>query len=119
MEMTLLGATRVDLGAMAIEVLCIPQSSSIPGTSQSDCLASYLGHSLGEPYPTAEIQSACSTVPADWPCINICTPEIIVKSMEKNTQKNCLVWLFNGISTFVGYLMPKSFSEQKNSSGTI
>ena len=29
-----------------------------------------------------------------------------------------LVSLFNGISTFVGYLMPKLFS-QKNSSGTI
>ena len=28
------------------------------------------------------------------------------------------VSLFNGISTFVGYLMPKPFSE-KNSSGTI
>ena len=29
-----------------------------------------------------------------------------------------LVSLFNGISTFVGYLMPKPFF-QKNSSGTI
>ena len=29
-----------------------------------------------------------------------------------------LVSLFNGISTFMGYLMPKLFSE-KNSSGTI
>ena len=29
-----------------------------------------------------------------------------------------LVSLFNGISTFVGYLMPNLFSE-KNSSGTI
>ena len=29
-----------------------------------------------------------------------------------------LVSLFNGISTFVGYLMPKTFSK-KNSSGTI
>ena len=29
-----------------------------------------------------------------------------------------LVSLFNGISTFVGYLMPKPFFE-KNSSGTI
>ena len=28
------------------------------------------------------------------------------------------VSLFNGISTFVGYVMPKPFSE-KNSSGTI
>ena len=29
-----------------------------------------------------------------------------------------LVWLFNGISTFVGYLMPNLFS-LKNSSGTM
>ena len=28
------------------EVLRIPQSSSITGTSSSDCLVSYLGHSL-------------------------------------------------------------------------
>ena len=28
------------------EVLCIPQSSSITATSQSDCLVSYPGHSL-------------------------------------------------------------------------
>ena len=37
-----------------------------------------------------------------------------------DTQKLWFGWvsLFNGISTFVGYLMPKPFSE-KNSSGTI
>ena len=29
-------------------VLHIPQSPSINGTSPSDCLVSYLGHSLGE-----------------------------------------------------------------------
>ena len=29
------------------EVLRIPQSSSIAGTSPSDCLVSYPGHSLG------------------------------------------------------------------------
>ena len=29
------------------EVFCIPQSSSIAGTSPSDCLVSYLGHLLG------------------------------------------------------------------------
>ena len=28
-------------------VLCIPQSSSITGTSPSNCLVSYLGHSFG------------------------------------------------------------------------
>ena len=38
---------RVDLGAMGIKgVLRIPQSSSITGTSPSDCLVLYPGHSL-------------------------------------------------------------------------
>ena len=47
-------------------VLRIPQSSSITGTSPSDCLVSYPGHSLGGgSYPSAEIQSAYSTAPAD------------------------------------------------------
>ena len=32
-------------------VLCIPQSSSIAGTSSSDCLVSYPGHLLGGVLP--------------------------------------------------------------------
>ena len=36
-------------------VLHIPQNSSITGTSPSDCLVSYPGHSLGWFYPSAEI----------------------------------------------------------------
>ena len=48
-------------------VLRIPQSSSIAGTSPSDCLVSYPGHSLGGgSYPSAEKQSVYSTAPADW-----------------------------------------------------
>ena len=49
-------------------VLCIPQSSSITGTSPSDFFVSYPGHSLGEgrSYPSAEKQSVYSTTPADW-----------------------------------------------------
>ena len=48
-------------------ILRIPQSSSIIGTSPSDCLVSYLGHSLGEwSYPSAEMQSVYSTAQADW-----------------------------------------------------
>ena len=38
-------------------VLRIPQSSSITGTSPSDCLVSYTGHSLEEYYPPDEMQS--------------------------------------------------------------
>ena len=45
------------------EVLHIPQS--ITGASLSDCLVSYLGHSLVGSHPSAEKQSVYSTVPAD------------------------------------------------------
>ena len=38
--------------------------------------------------------------------------------MINHIIRSGLVSLFNGISTFAGYLMPKPFSE-KNSSGTI
>ena len=47
-------------------VLRIPQSSCITGTSPSDCLVSYPGHSFGVFYSSAEVQSVYSTAPADW-----------------------------------------------------
>ena len=48
-------------------VLCIPQSSSINETSPSDCLVSYLGHSLGrESDPSVEMQSVYSAASAVW-----------------------------------------------------
>ena len=46
-------------------VLSIPQSSSITGTSPSDCLVSYLGHSLMWFYPFAEKQSVYFTATAN------------------------------------------------------
>ena len=50
------------------EVLHIPQSLIITGTSLSNCLMSYPGHSLerGVSYPSAEVQLMHSTAPADW-----------------------------------------------------
>ena len=47
-------------------VLHIPQGPSITGTSPSDCLVSYPGHSSGGSYPSAEVQSVYFTDPADW-----------------------------------------------------
>ena len=41
------------------------QTSNITWTSPSDCLVSYLGHSLGVTYPSVEKQSVYSTSPAD------------------------------------------------------
>ena len=46
-------------------VLRIPQRSSITRASPSDCLVSYLGHSLGG-YLSTEIKSVYSIAPADW-----------------------------------------------------
>ena len=46
--------------------LIISQSPCITGASPSDCLMSYPGHSLGESYPSAEMQSLYSATPADW-----------------------------------------------------
>ena len=40
-------------------------NSSITRVSPSDCFVSYPGHSWGESYPTAGMQSVYSTAPAD------------------------------------------------------
>ena len=49
------------------EVLRIHQTSNITRTSPSDCLMSYIEHSLGvESYPSAEKQSVYSTASGDW-----------------------------------------------------
>ena len=50
----------------SIAMYHIPQSSSITEASPSDCLLSYPGYSLGEFYPSAEMQSMYSTTTADW-----------------------------------------------------
>ena len=48
-------------------VPCIVWSSSITGTSLSDCLMSYLGHLLGGgTYSSAEMLLVYSIAPADW-----------------------------------------------------
>ena len=69
-DRTLSGATTLGLSGPGSngneEVLCIPQNSSITGTSQSDCLVSYLEHLLEESYHSAEMQLVYSTAPADW-----------------------------------------------------
>ena len=60
-DRTLSGATTQGQSRPVVNgnerVLRIPQGSSITGTSPSDCLVSYPGHSLGESYPSAEKQS--------------------------------------------------------------
>ena len=76
--------------------LSIPQSSSITGASTSDCLVSYLGHSLEEPYPFVGMQLVYSTALVNWavqPC---------------SSTDMAITWLFefHSISTSMGYSMP-------------
>ena len=66
-------------------VLHISQSSSITGTSPSNCLVSYPGLSLGwGSYPSADVQSVYSTAAADWANLYV----------RKNHEisKNCFHW---------------------------
>ena len=58
---------RVDQGAMAIKgYLRILQNSNIAGASPSDYSTSYPRHSLGESYPSAEMQLVYSAAPEGW-----------------------------------------------------
>ena len=74
-DRTLSGATIPDLnetGSNGNEwVFYIPQSSSITGTSPSDCLVSYLGHSLGGGLTLLQRCSRCILQPAGlhWNCV--------------------------------------------------
>ena len=67
------------------EILRIPQSSSITGISPSDYLVSYPGHSLGESYPPAEMQSVYSTTPINWANqMKMIKTKKIINVQEKN-----------------------------------
>ena len=67
LDKTLSAATTPDQSGPGSDgnegVLRIPQSSSITGTSPSDCLVSYPGHWLRGSYPTAEKKSVYSKSP--------------------------------------------------------
>ena len=71
-DYTLSGATTPDQSRPGSHsndgLLHIPQSSKT-GTSPSDCLMSYTGHSLVQSYLSAEIQSMYSTASVDRPKI--------------------------------------------------
>ena len=68
--MTLSGATTSGQRGSGSDwnegVLQISQSSTIIGASPSDCLVSYLGHSLGDSYSNAEMQLVYSAAQAAW-----------------------------------------------------
>ena len=80
---------------------------------------SCLGHSLGEFYSSAEMQSAYYTAPADWTSICLCPIYKWNRSVWKayvldwNTRNHrtyityAMLHCFNGISIFVIYSKPK------------
>ena len=59
--------------------------SPITGASPSDFLVFYPGHSLKESYPSEEMQSVYSAVPANWANTKVDMP---IKKETKPTKKN-------------------------------
>ena len=57
---------RVNLGDMVIKGYFASPKTPASLMVTSDCLVSYLGHSFGVSYPSAEIQSVFSAAPANW-----------------------------------------------------
>ena len=61
----------------------ISQSSSITEISKSDCFVSYPGHSLGESYPSAEMNSCILQPQPTGPKISRYFHEILVNMYYK------------------------------------
>ena len=98
--------TSIDLGLGSDgneEELRIHQTSSITGTSPSDCLESYPKHSLWESYLAAEKQSVYFTAPADW-ATRVVAPKSVLSmgQIELNSvlMLNWIaVWHLNPVQT--------------------
>ena len=69
-DRTLSGATTLGQSGPGNDgnkgVLHVPQTSSISEASSSDCLVSYPGGLLEEPYSFAEMKSVYSAAAVDW-----------------------------------------------------
>ena len=81
-------------------VLYIPQSSSITEASASDCLMSYLGHSVvvGGSYPSEEVQSVYSTTSVDWADVYMRpTKDTLIKQHSSDQwicHVNCTLYIY-------------------------
>ena len=64
----------------------IPQSSSITGTSPSDCWVKYPGNSLGWRYPAAKMQSMYSTAPFNCRYIYTLFEQVLLKTMTTKSM---------------------------------
>ena len=86
------------------EIPCISQSSCITGTSPSDCLMSYAGHSLAGVLPLGrDAVGVFYSPPADWACIHI---ETISKEERYLTNGDAENWvILTACQVIWGYLM--------------
>ena len=72
-------------------LVCIPESSSITGTSPSDCLMTYPGYSLGGgSYPSAEVQSVYSTAPANCTREELEYEKEILRKRKESSEELCI-----------------------------
>ena len=72
--------------------MMLKKHSGITGASPSECFLSYLGHSLGKSYPSAEMQSVYSTPTADWASILLIQIDLI-ETLQSDTIFTCsLLW---------------------------
>ena len=77
------------------EVLSISQSSSITGTSPSDCLVSYPEHSFGESYLYAEMQSYI---------LRIWATETLNDVQYESRYHQNIIMVQNGFKVFILFL---------------
>ena len=84
---------RVDLEAMAMTgCSAFPNAPALLETSRSDCLVSYLGHTLRVgSYPSAEVDSVYSTAPVDWAMCVYVYVHIYIKHIYKRMDEYALI----------------------------
>ena len=76
-------------------VLCITQSSSIIGTSSSDCLVPYLGHSLGGSLIPLQRDSRCILQPQPTGQSYFWRGQMIIKFTKTKSKKAACNNYFN------------------------
>ena len=81
----------------------IPQNYSITGASPSDRFVSYPGHSLGEFYPSAEMQSVYSTASTDWAIGHLLEESYPSEQMQSVYSRASADWV-------IGHSLEESYS---------
>ena len=92
-------------------VLRISQSSCITGTSPSDCLVSYLGHSLVGSYPSAEVQSVYSPAPANLAKNETEKCSYGVDRLQKGLWNGTENWIIDCLKMYISVKVIKFITE--------